>query len=226
MPRIFVAVSPTFCLSTPVTKTCVTSFAFASGATLIVIPSGSGNSTTCEKPTVKLTLFRFFPIRDMASLLPDRADDLAADAALLRVVAGEESLRGGDDRHAEAAEHLGQLVLAGVEAAARLARTSDAVDDRVSRLVVLQVEAEEPDAAVVEHLVVLDVALVLQDARELHFEARGRDVRLLVPRGERVADAGEEVGDGIGRHAHLVPLTTTPCRRRGCTRRGPGCGSR
>src|SRR6185369_13475799 len=100
-----------------------------------------------------------------------------------------------------------------------------AVDHRVPRVVVLEVQTQEPDAAVVEDLEVLDVALVLQDAGELHLEARRRDVGLLVAGGQRVPDAGEEVGDGIG-HVHLALLTTTPCRRRGCTRRGRGCGSR
>src|SRR5215218_6075206 len=45
------------------------------------------------------------PIRDID--LPDLRDDLAADALPAGVVAGHHATRGGDDRGAHAAEHLG-----------------------------------------------------------------------------------------------------------------------
>src|SRR5512140_1564244 len=156
---------------------------------------------------------------------PHRADDFAADAALLRVVAGEEALRGGDDGDAEAAEDLGKLVLPRVEAPAGLARPRQPVDDRVPRVVVLQVEPQQASAPVVHDLEVLDVTLVLEDAGQLDLEARRRDVGLLVPGGQRVSEAREEIGDGIA-DVHRPLLTTTPSSLRARSPRARGSGSR
>src|SRR5262249_41052382 len=52
--------------------------------------------------------------------LPDEANDLAADAALLRGPAGHHAARSGQDRGSHAAEHARHPVLARVDAPARL----------------------------------------------------------------------------------------------------------
>src|ERR1017187_8396140 len=89
---------------------------------------------------------------------------LAPHAALFRGVAREETRRGGHNGDAEAAENLGKLVLAGIEAPTRLARARDAVDDGIPGVVVLEVQAQQAASPVVHHLEVLDVALVLERA--------------------------------------------------------------
>src|SRR6516164_5101529 len=92
------------------------------------------------------------PIRDTAGL-PDVAEDLAADLALTRLAVGEETLAGGQDGHAEPAEHARQAVGAGVDAEAR---------DRARAVGgVLHLDLEDPARAtrVVVHGEPLDVPL-------------------------------------------------------------------
>ena len=50
----------------------------------------------------------FLPIRDMVPL-PDVSEDFAAHALVGCLAVGEQARRRGDDRHAEAAQHLGQV---------------------------------------------------------------------------------------------------------------------
>src|SRR5664279_1301536 len=150
---------------------------------------------------------------------------LTGHAALFRVVAGEETLRGGHNGDAEAAENLGKLVFAGIEAPTRLARAREAVDDGIPGVVVLEVQAQQAASPVVHHLEVLDIALVLEDASELDLEARRRNVGLLVPGRQRVPEAREEIGDGIA-DVHRPLLTTTPSSPRARSPRARGSGSK
>src|SRR4030095_6791910 len=67
------------------------------------------------------------PILDTASSSPDRADDLAADAALARRASPHHPFRGGEDRDAEAPHDLGDLLVPGVDA---LPGAADALQPR------------------------------------------------------------------------------------------------
>src|SRR4051812_38021691 len=108
------------------------------------------------------------PIRLMA--LPHEAEHLAADAALGGLAAGDHAGRGGQDGRAEAAEHLGQAVVLRVHAAARLGDALDPGDDPLAVLRVLQRHGEVREVAVLGDLVALDVALLLEQAGDLHLE--------------------------------------------------------
>src|SRR5207244_3781547 len=121
--RISAAVWPTICLSVPFTTTCV-----GTGTSnempvrgLIVTACGPptatrpGSTDTVTPAGISIGLF---PIRLMA--LPDKTDDLAADPALLRGPAGDETGRRGQNRDAHAAQHARQTVLPRVDPAARL----------------------------------------------------------------------------------------------------------
>src|SRR5262249_2847726 len=53
---------------------------------------------------------------------------------------------------------------------------------------------------------IVDEAFLLQDLGDAHLEARERDLHGLVTGEERVANASEHVGDGIGNHrSALLP---------------------
>src|SRR5579863_6733044 len=66
------------------------------------------------------------PILDIAAPpLPDVGEDFPAHAPLLGLLVGQQTARGGDDRHAEPAEHPGQFVLLGVDAQTRLGHPLD-----------------------------------------------------------------------------------------------------
>src|ERR1700748_2900401 len=57
------------------------------------------------------------PILDIAAPpLPDVGEDFPAHAALLGLLVGQQPARRGDDRHAEAAQDLGQVLLLRVHA--------------------------------------------------------------------------------------------------------------
>src|ERR1051325_5557470 len=84
----------------------------------------------------------FLPMRDIGLSLPNLAEHFAAHARLRGLIAGEHALRGGDERQSEAAENLGDLFLAAIDALSGTGDALDAVDDRLAVSRVLQVDAE------------------------------------------------------------------------------------
>src|SRR4051812_25112263 len=170
-----------------------------SGSTVMVTPEGTGMG--------------FLPIRDMVGL-PDDGQDLAADALLAGFVAGPDALGRGDDRGAHAAKHLRDVLGVDVAAAAGARDALEPADDGHARVGVLELDDEgvvRHALGGVAHLVGADVALLLQDPRHLDLQARRRDLDGLVRGLDAVADAGQEVGDGIG-HRHAITSSTSSCR--------------
>src|SRR5262245_32136661 len=171
------------------------------GTTWVSSPSGP---LTWTRPGEMATLtvagisMGCLPMRLMTS--PDEADDLAADPALLCVAGGHEAARGGQDRGAEAAEHARQAVLARVDAASRLGNALEVAEHALAVAAVLQLDDERVEALAALDVEVLDVALVLEQARDLLLHAGGRHLRRLVHRLVGVADPGQHVGDRVGLH--------------------------
>src|SRR5262245_57777404 len=165
------------------------------------------------------------PMRDMGAS-PDLAEDLAADAGGARLAVREHAPARRDDGDAEPVEHLGDRGDAAVLAAAGPRDAADPGDDGVAVRVVLQVDPQQrPRPALLGDAKVLDVALAAQDLGDGAHEARRGDVDGRLPHADRVADAGEQVGDRVG-HRHGRPPTTTPCERRGSAPGAPCSGSR
>src|SRR6476469_3406798 len=136
-------------------------------------PSASFSSTPFGR------LMTFLATRDMGAFsLGDEAEDFATDARGAGLAVGHQTLRGGDDRHAEAGEDARQLVLALVLAQAGTRNALEALDHRLA-FVVLQ--------------------------RDLEFCLGGRHGNLRLADGERILDAHQHVGDGIS-HAHFCCL--------------------
>src|SRR4051794_26396737 len=167
------------------------------------------------------------------SWLPDVRDHFAADALAPRFVTGHHALRRGEDRGAHAALDLGDLRVADVRAAAGRGYALHAADHRLASLGVLQPHAQhltDPTGLGAE---VLDVALLLQDARELGLELRSGHVHELVIGAQAVANAREEVRYRVC-HRHVATSSTSSFRgrnpggpsRAGRSGRGRTCGSR
>src|SRR5580693_4924588 len=164
----------------------------------------------------------------------DDAQDFAALPVGACLAIGHHALRRRHDHRAHAAEYLRQLVLAAIDAQARPADTLQAVDDGAP-LEVLQPNGQARLGALAVEAEVGDVALVLQHLDDRRLQARGIELHLALARGLAVADAGEEISNGIG-HAHAAYLTSSPWRalesRRGSPLRGPSpatgrtCGTR
>src|SRR5262249_34566361 len=134
------------------------------------------------------------PIRLIGS--PDEADDLAADAPLLRGLARDEPARRGEDRRAHPPEDARQAVLSSVHAPAALQVSDDALPVPAE----LEVDRERVEALALVDVEVRDVPLLLEQAGDLLLHAGGRHRRRVVHRLVGVADAGEHVCDGIGMH--------------------------
>src|SRR5205814_7479970 len=158
------------------------------------------STLTVTPPGISIGLF---PIRLMRS--PDEADDLAADSQLLRGSAGDEPRRRGQDRDAHPAQHARPTVLARVDPPTRLGDALQARDDPLAVPAELEVDDQGIEGFALLDVVVPDVALLLQEAGDLHLHPRARHLGLLVERLVRVPDAGEHVCDRIGQHVSLLP---------------------
>src|SRR4051794_1207722 len=135
--------------------------------------------------------------------LPDEGHHFAADAALLRGAARDETGRGREDRDAHPAEHARKTVFPGVDPAARLRHALQAGDDPLAVAAELEVDDQGIEGFALLHVVVADVALLLEEAGDLDLHPRARHGCLLVQRLVGVADAGEHVCDRIGQHCFV-----------------------
>src|SRR6201999_4206435 len=108
-----------------------------------------------------------------------------------------------------------------VVAHARTRYALDAADHGLAVLCVLERDGDRLARMVCRrrhNVVGLDVALLLQDPRELALQPGGRDRNIVVLGLCAVAQARQEVGDGIG-HGHAI--TSSTWSSRGCTRCAP-----
>src|SRR6516165_4685664 len=168
-----------------------------------------------------------------ASLSGDDAQHLTTLAGGARLAVGHHALGRRDDHRAHAAEDLRQLVLATVDAQPRAAHALEAIDDRAA-LEILQSDGEAWLATIGIETEVADVALLLQHLDDGGLDARRGELHLALARGLAVADACQQVGNGVG-HAHAAPLTSSPWRGPGSPRglrprgssraRGRTCGT-
>src|SRR5262249_8950489 len=150
--------------------------------------------------------------------LPDEGEDLAADAALGGGPVGDEPGRRGQDRGAHPAEHARQAVLARVDAAAGLGHAAQSVDDALAASAVLQLDHEVVEGLPALDPEIADVALLLEEARDLHLELGRGHHDTVLQRLVGVANPGEHVCDGIGQHLSLLPGTLGHARDRALVR--------
>src|ERR1700683_4263656 len=102
------------------------------------------------------------PILDIAAPpLPDVGEDFPAHAALIGLFIGHQAAGGRDDRHAETAQHPGQVILLRVDAQPGLGDPLDAGDRALARVAELERD----------HQVLADLGV---------FHAPGGDVALLL----------------------------------------------
>src|SRR3954454_882830 len=142
----------------------------------------------------------------MGARSPDVCDDLSADPALARLVAGHHPARGGHDGRAHAAEDTGNVILRNVAPAARAGDPLHAADHRAAVFGVAQSDPDHVADPAGLDAEVRDVALLLEDAGHLPLQPGGGDLHLLVRRQESVADPVQIVGDWIGEHAYQLDL--------------------
>src|SRR3954462_7385036 len=115
------------------------------------------------------------PIRDIfAAPLPDVGEDFPTHALLVRLLVGEQPGGRGDDRHAQAAEHLGQSGGLRVDPETGLRHALHAGDAALAVGAVLEVDDQLLEgAAVLLHVVDApagDVALLLEDLSDVRLE--------------------------------------------------------
>src|SRR3954449_6313830 len=105
--------------------------------------------------------------------LPDLRHDLAADARLAGIVAGQDARGRGDDRGAHAALDLADPVGRGVVALARARDAAQALDGRPAVLGGIELDADDLagwGGGRRLHLVAVDVALLLEDPGHLDLQ--------------------------------------------------------
>src|SRR5829696_6659374 len=165
-------------------------------STLTSTPDGTGTGS--------------LPMRDMSatSLVPRRSphvgEHFAAHAGAVRLLVGQQALRCGDDRDAEATEHLGQCGRLRVHPQPRLGDPPDARDRALPVLPVLQGDRQGlADLALLRlvHRIPRDVALVGQDLGDSHLDLAVRHDRGLVVRLAGVPHPRQHVRNRI-RHCH------------------------
>src|SRR5438445_1871415 len=153
------------------------------------------------------------------ALLPDFAEQFAANFSLARCAAAHQSLRRGQNTDAQPADDRLDVLRTDIKARARTRNPLDAGDDTAAVRRVFQKNAKRLVALVfVHHLECGDITLFLEDAGNLALQTRCRNIDALVLGGNRVADAGQKIGNGIGLHNSpdiiLSSLTGWLSRRR------------
>src|SRR4029079_13255047 len=186
-------------VTTPSLSRC--SIIIRAGTCCCSVPSGPATATRAGSivtVTPSGTWMGALPILLIA--LPDEGHHFAADAALLRGAASDETGRGREDRDAHPAKHARKAVLPGVDPAARLRHALQAGDHPLAIAAELEVDDQGIEALALLYVEIADVALLLEELGDVHLHPRARHGGVLVQRLVGVADAGEHVCDRIGQH--------------------------
>src|SRR5689334_12962050 len=132
------------------------------------VPSGPTTATrpgSTDTVTPLGTSIGFLPILLMSS--PDEAHDLAADTALLRRPARDETGGRGQDRDTHPSEHTRETILPRIDPAARLRHALQAADDPLAVAAELEIDDQGIEGFALFDVIVTDVALLLQEAGDL-----------------------------------------------------------
>src|SRR3954463_3254242 len=185
------------------------------GRLIVTIPSScsifiSADRTCCNSPFGPLTAMLpgaistvtasgtgtgFLPIRLIGS--PDVGDDLAADPPVARFVAGHHADGGADDRGPGPALHAGDVFVVHIAAAARTRDPFDPEDHRQALLGVLELDVDRLADGGRFAAEVPDVALLLEDPRQLELEVGIGNLHLVVSGTNRVANPGQVIGNRV-----------------------------
>src|SRR5262249_26328480 len=139
---------------------------------------------------------------------PDKTDHLAADSLLRSGPARDHPARRGKDSRPHSAQNAWQPVLARIDPPAGLRDPLQVGDHPLAVASELELDHEDVEALALLDVVVLDVALLLEEACDLLLQARVRHLGAIVHRLVGIPDAGEHVGDRIGQHRSAL-LTTS-----------------
>src|SRR6266571_7866482 len=141
------------------------------------------------------------PIRDICVSLPDVGEDFPAYSPLVRLLVRHQARGGGNDRHAETAEHPRQVVLPRVHPQARLGHPLEPGDRALPGWPELEHDHEILAYLGVFHPPARDVALLLEDLRDMHLDLGMRHGHGVVVCRIGVAQPGQHVCDRVG-HGH------------------------
>src|SRR5439155_21490171 len=168
-------------------------------STLAVTPAGTATG--------------FLPMRDMVSLPSSvsehRAEDLAADVLLARLVIGHDAFRRRENRDAESVVDARQRLDRGIDPAARFGDPRNLADHRPA-VEIFQFDLELGAAvAVLDRRIAADVALALEHVEHVGAQlgSRARHLGLVAQR--RVADAGDHVAERIVQRHRAILLTSS-----------------
>src|ERR1700739_3585554 len=142
--------------------------------------------------------------------LPYLAKYLAAQALFARLASCHHALGRGEDVDSQPAEHAWNIVTSHVYAATGPRNALQVGDGGTVVLPVLQVNAQDFSAFFLCRLEIGDVTFFFQDARNFQLQLGSRDIKLLVPCMDRIANACQQICDRIGQtHLRLSPLIVT-----------------
>src|SRR5246127_874711 len=146
------------------------SIVIRAGTCCCSVPSGPATATRAGSiVTVTPSGIEMGALPILLIRLPDEGHHFAADAALLRGAARDEAGRRREDRDAHPAEHARKAVLPGVDPAAPLRHPLQAGDDPLAVAAELEVDDQGIEALALLHVVVADVALLLEELGDVHF---------------------------------------------------------
>src|SRR5262249_50020915 len=164
------------------------------------------------------------PIRDSAASSPDVGQDCPARATPDGLLVGHQATRGGDDGDAEPAEHPRQAVLLRVHPQPGLGHPLEARDRPLTGRPVLEQDHEVLADLGIFHPPAGDVALLLEDLRDVNLDRGGRHAHRVVVCRVGVAQTGQHVCDRVGhRHGLVALLTAVSLGTCGVFGRCPGC---
>src|SRR5450631_811545 len=186
-----------------------------SASVLTEMPSGSGFDSSPLGPLTLIApafceidtpLGSGNTLRPMRDILPNLAEELAAEPLFAGRAVGHEALRRRQDGDAQARTHLGDRPVSDVHPLPR-ARTPAQAGDRVGARIGPAKANDDlgsaGDGLGVAHVVTRDVPLVLEQLTQTLFELRRRRKHVSVARQDSVPNPGQEVRNWIG-HRHSI----------------------
>ena len=145
--------------------------------------------------------------------LPHVAKNLAAHLHAPSLLAGNDPAGRRDDGDAHAVENPRYLIATDIHPSAGLADAPQLRDHRLAIVVVFENDAQVGLRLIPGNLVILDVPLFLQDARNGDLYLRAGNHHLFVTSQQPVADAIQHIRNGICHHSVVNSIDSVAAQR-------------
>jgi len=157
---------------------------------------------------------------------PNLAQDFAANFFLPSLAVAHDPAAGTENHDSQAIQDGFQVCGATVNAASRLADSSDMANNLFTVWSVFQINSQYRSRLTWNLLPVPNIAFALEHIGQPSLQIRSRYIHMRSFDTHRITNPSQHIGDRVGHHGRVLPSTNSPSLRLESSRCRPICGNK